>query len=101
MKIIASLSDTIECLLDSASDNINYAYQIKDEHPSVATAYYNLSLDQMKHIGAMHEQVSKLIEDYRKTNGDPSERMMGRYEYLHEKHIKKANEIKILQGLFK
>lgn len=101
MKIISDISDTIECLLDMAEDHIEYAHEIKETQPLVATAYYNLSLDEIKHIAAFHEQVTKLIEEYRKANGDPPERMMGRYEYIHEKHIKKANKIKILQGLFK
>jgi len=31
--------------------------------------------------------VVALIEVYKKEKGDPPERMMGRYEYIHEKHI--------------
>jgi len=33
---------------------------------------------------------------YKKEHGEPPERMMGRYEYIHEKHISAANKIKIL-----
>ena len=52
-------------------------------------------------INSFHEQVVSLIEAYKKEHGDPPERMMGRYEYIHEKHIEKATKIKMLQTLFK
>ena len=101
MQIISNISDTIEMLLDEAEEHIEYAHQIKESYPSAAAAYYKLSADEMLNVTAMHDQVTALIELYRKEHGDPPERMMGRYEYIHEKHIKKANKIKILQGLFK
>lgn len=101
MKIISQLSDTIEQLLDAAEAHIECAHTTKESYPSAATSYYNLSMDEMKNVAALHDQVTALIADYRKTNGDPPERMMGRYEYIHEKHIAKANKIKVLQGLFK
>lgn len=101
MQIISDISDTIECLLDMAEEHIKCAHQIKEAYPSVASVYYKASLDEMASVTAFHEQVTALIEVYKKENGAPPERMMGRYEYIHEKHINKANKIKILQGLFK
>ena len=101
MKIIADISNTIEELLDKAEEHIECAHSKKEEYPSVASVYYKLSMDEMANVAAMHEQVVALIELYRKEHGNPPERMMGRYEYIHEKHIKKSNKIKILQGLFK
>lgn len=101
MKIISDISDTIEKLLDAAESHIEYAHKKKEEYPSVAQAYYSLSVAEMASVTVFHEQIVKLIEDYRKANGEPPERMMGRYEYIHEKHIEKTNKIKVLQGLFK
>lgn len=101
MVIISDISDTIECLLDKAEDHIEYAHEVKENYPSVAAAYYKLSMDEIANVATMHEQVVTLIEAYRKEKGEPPEKMMGRYEYIHEKHIQKANKIKILQGLFK
>lgn len=101
MIVISDISDTIEELLDKAEEHIECAHRKKDEYPAVATVYYKLSMDEMANVSAFHEQVAKLISDYRAEHGEPSERMMGRYEYIHEKHIDKANKIKVLQGLFK
>ena len=101
MKIIADISDTIEELLYKAEEHIEQAHSVKEQYPSVAAVYYKTSIDEINAIAAFHEQVVSLIEGYKKEHGEPSERMMGRYEYIHEKHIQKANRIKILQGLFK
>ena len=101
MVVISNISDTIEKLLNLAEEHIEYAHEIKEEYPNVAQNYYSLSASEITGVAAMHEQVVKLIEEYRKEHGEPSERMMGRYEYLHKKHIEKANKIKILQALFK
>lgn len=101
MQIISNISDTIEELLDKAEEHIQCAHQNKEQYPSVAAAYYKTSIDEIAAVNAFHDQIVALIEIYRKEHGELPERMMGRYEYIHEKHIKQANKIKILQGLFK
>lgn len=66
-----------------------------------ADLWYNLSLAEMKHVDLLHEDVMRLIASYRQEHGDPPEKMLFLYEYLHEKHIKCAKEIKVLQGMYK
>ena len=101
MKIISDISDTIDRLLNAAEEHIEYAHKIKEQDPIVAQLYCTTSGNEMTMVTAFHEQIVRLIEDYRKAHGEPPERMMGRYEYIHEKHIEQANKIRILQGLFK
>jgi len=55
MVIISDISDTIECLLNKAEEHIEYAHKVKESYPSVAAAYYKLSLDEMGNVTAMHE----------------------------------------------
>jgi len=55
MKIIADISDTIECLLDSAEEYIEYAHEIKEDHAAVASLYCKASMDMMALVGAFHE----------------------------------------------
>ena len=45
--------------------------------------------------------VVSIIDEYRKETGDPPPDMMAVYDYLHEKHIEEAKEVKTLQTMFK
>ena len=101
MQIISKLSDMIEEEMDDAEKYLRCAFNHKDDHPALAQAFYRLSTEEMGHASILHEQVVALISEYRKEHGDPPERMQGIYDYLHKKHIDRANEIKVKQALFK
>ena len=101
MKIIKCLSEQIEDELQDAEKYINLAMKWKSEEPDTADLFYELSVEEMGHMDKLHNEVAELIEEYRKTNGEPPKDMMTLYEYLHEKHIQKATEIKVKQGMFK
>lgn len=55
MQVISDISDTIEELLDRAEEHIECAHSKKEGYPSVAAAYYKLSLDEMANIAAFHD----------------------------------------------
>ena len=91
----------IEEELHDAEKYIRCAIDHKDEYPDLANAFSKISGEEMGHVDILHKQVVALIENYRKEHGDPPEKMLGIYEYLHKKHIDHANEIRVLQALFK
>lgn len=101
MQLISKLSDMIEEELNDAEKYIRCALDKKESYPGLASAFYKISLEEMGHVNILHEQVIALIAEYRKEHGDPPERMQGIYDYLHKKHIDHANEIKVLQAIFK
>ena len=101
MKIIKCLSELIEEELADADKYIDLAMRWKNEEPDTADLFYELSTEEMGHMEKLHEEVSELIEDYRKEHGEPPKEMMVLYEYLHEKHIGTATQIKIKQGMYK
>ena len=101
MQIISKLSDMIEEELNDAEKYINCALAYKEDDPTLANVFYRLSTEEIGHEELLHAQVVAKIAEYKKEHGDPPERMQGIYEYLHKKHIKRANEIKALQGVFK
>lgn len=101
MQLIANLSDMIEEELEDAEKYIKCAMKHKDDHPALAVTFAKISAEEMGHVALLHDQVVAIIAEYRKEHGDLPERMQGIYEYLHKKHIEKANSIKVLQGLFK
>lgn len=100
MKLIKRLSDMIEDELEGAHTYAKAALELKDTKPELARALYNISAQEMEHMNILHQQVVDLINDYRKTSGDPPAAMQAVYDYIHEKHIDKAAEIKALQTLF-
>jgi len=101
MRIIETLSDKIEEELCDAKDYAMLALEQREERPQLAQAFYDLSTDELRHMGILHTEVVKLIEDYRRANGEPPADMLARYEYLHGRHIKKAAEVKSLQAMFR
>ena len=101
MKYIKIITNQIEEELEGADTYINMAIARKDDLPSLSKVLYDISLDEMHHVDLLHGEVVKMIEDYRRTKGDPPEAMMSVYEYLHEKHIKLAARIRVLQAEYK
>ncbi|MBQ5825154.1 MAG: hypothetical protein IIW48_10170 [Clostridia bacterium] len=101
MKLIKIITNQIEEELEGAESYISMAIARKDDYPSLSKVLYDISLDEMRHVDLLHGEVVKLIEDYRRTKGEPPEAMMAVYEYLHEKHIKFAAQIKVLQAEYR
>ena len=101
MKIIKCLSELIEEELHDADKYIDLAMRWRNEEPDTADLFYQLSTEEMGHVDKLHEEVSELIEEYRKEHGEPPKDMMILYEYLHENHIKTATHIKVKQGIYK
>lgn len=101
MKIIKCLSEYIEEEIEGACEYAKKALKIKEEYPEVADMLWIMSNEEMKHVQNLHSAVAKLIQQYRAAEGEPPEGMMAIYDYLHEKHIDKAKEVKVLQDMYK
>ena len=100
MKIIKCLSEKIEDELQDAADYIDLAMRWKQDEPETAELFYELSTEEMGHVDKLHKEVTELINDYRTQHGEPPKEMLTLYEYLHQKHIGRATEIKVKQAMF-
>lgn len=100
MEIIRKLTQKIDDELMDAEKYIKCAFKVEDEYPQLADTYYQLSLEEMKHVTMLHEQVVKIIEDYKKDHPVP-DGMQALYDYLHEKQVKYASKIKAKQEEYK
>ncbi len=100
MKIIKKLSKMISEEIEDADKYINCALKYKTEYPELAQVFYNLSQEEMKHQGILHNEVVKMINEYRNTHGEPPEGMMAIYDYVHEQQIENARDVRSLQSLF-
>ena len=101
MQIISNLSDMIEEEMADAEKYIECAVKHKQDYPDLSAVFFKLSQDEITHANLLHEQVVAIITEYRKTTGEPSEKMQWVYDYLHKKHIDRANKIKFMQSLYK
>ena len=100
MRLIEKLSDQITEELNDAEKYAKCALVYRTDRPELARTYYQLSEQELQHMEMLHRQVVALIEEYRRNNGDPPAEMQARYDWLHEKQIEHAAEIRILQASF-
>lgn len=101
MKIIRQISDLISEEIEGAEEYAKAAIRSKDEYPVLAKVMYDISMDELRHVDMLHGEVVKIIESFRRENGNPPEAMLAVYEYLHEKQIEAVNKIKMYQSHFR
>lgn len=101
MMIIKELSDRINDELHDAKKYIKAAYEHMDDQPQVADAYFKLSQEEMSHVNYLHEQVTRIINEYKATHDSIPTGMMEFYNTLHDMQIKKANKIKAKQEQYR
>lgn len=100
MKLIQELSESIEEEISDAKKYVEKALEVKELYPELSDTYYSLSRAEGDHMLKLHDQVTKLIRDYRNKNGEPPSDMLAVYEYLHKKHISDYADVKRLQEIY-
>ncbi len=95
MKIIQKLADMID---EEIHDAWRYAECsiLHEDDPDLSRTFRTLANEELGHVSKLHEQVVRLIKKYRDEHGDPPPEMQARYDYLHERHISKAAEVRAL-----
>lgn len=101
MTIIKKIADMIEEELEGAELYAKCAVKWKEEHPTLSKTFYDISTDEIRHVGLLHGEVVAIIENHRKTHGEPPAAMLAVWEYVHEKHIEKMKDVKMLQSQYR
>lgn len=101
MKIIKKLSEKIAEEIEDADCYIKMALEYRDEYPEVARVVSNIAAQEMDHMNSLHQLVVQIIDQYRRTNGEPPPAMQAVYDYLHAKHVDRAAEVKAKIAMYK
>lgn len=103
MKIIKKLCDLIDEEIHDGKKYAKLALKHKDDDTALAEMFYNLSLEEMKHMNTLHNAVVRVINKVKAENdGNPNiDGMQVIYDLLHERSINKAKEVQILQNMYR
>ena len=101
MQIIKKLCDMMDEEISDAEKYIRCALTHREDYPGLAETFARLSDEELRHVSMLHEQTVKLIEEHRRTKGEPPADMMAVYKYLHEKQTDRAADVKLLQEMYK
>lgn len=101
MKLIEKLCEMVDEEIEDAEKYAKCALKYKTDNPALSKTFYDLSTDELRHMMLLHGEVTGAIQKYRQEHGEPPTEMKAIYDYLHEKQIKKAAEVKRLQEMYR
>lgn len=101
MKLIEKLSAMVDEEIEDATKYAKCAVKFKDDRPALAKTFYDLSGEEMRHMTMLHAEVEAVIQKHRQEHGEPPEGMKSLYNYLHEKQIERAADVRRLQDMYR
>ena len=101
MRLIRDIEELIEEEISDVQKYARMAADLKPQHPALAQVLYNISVQEDGHQEALHKEVVKIIENHKKTKGEPPATMLAVYDFLHKRHIDKLAEARRYQEMYK
>lgn len=101
MKIIEELTEMIDEEISDAEKYIKCALEKKDSMPTLAQTFFTLSNEELKHANMLHDNVVRIINEYKAKGEEVPANMQAVYDYLHKKRIDKTAKIKMMIEQFR
>lgn len=96
MKLIKKLSRMIEEEIRDAEKYARCAIEYRESKPDLSRVFVQLAEQEMGHMQMLHSSVVQLIEEQRRTQGEPPAGMMEAYDLIHEWQMEHAEEAQAL-----
>lgn len=84
-----------------AEEYARCALEFKGNDDALAAACYTLAGEKLKHMDALHDQITRIIAEYRKEKGEPPASMLAIYDYVHEEEIENVRGVRQLLDMYK
>ena len=101
MKCIKELTEHIYEEIEDAKAYALQALEMKDVDRSLGDTYITIAKEEMSHMSRLHDQVTRIINDYRNQKGEPPEAMLQIYNWEHKKIMTSAAEAQVIINNYK
>ena len=101
MKLIRELEELIEDEIHDVKKYAKMAVELKEENPSLAQVLYTISTQEDSHQASIHTEVVKIINEYKRTKGEPPAAMLAVYDFMHKRHIENVAEARRYQEMYR
>lgn len=102
MKIIKGLVEDINEETEGAEHYAKLATQYKVDDRALADTYAKLAAVELDHVNLLHDQVVRIIKDWKATSGkEVPVSMQAVWDYEHQRSIDKVAKIKALLEIYK
>lgn len=101
MLIIKDLTKMINNEIKDAEKYAQRSVSYKEKDPELAQVFFSIANSKLNNMYTLHDQIVRVINEYRKQRGEPPKDMMAIYNYLHDEQIENVKEIQILLSMYK
>lgn len=101
MLIMKDLVEEIYEELEGAREYAENALRLRDKDKSLSEMYLGMAKEELGHMNRLHDQIVRIISEYRIKNGEAPRGMEEIYEWQHKKIIQCSAEVKVLIESYK
>ena len=101
MLIIKHLSEMIQAEIQDAEKYAKHAVSYQDKDPELAAVFFRLANEELVHMDLLHDQVVRIINEYKASGNNPPEGMLMIWDYLHGELVRDVNEIREIMSFYR
>lgn len=96
MRLIKKLARMVEEEINDAEKYARCADEWKTERPELARTFLQLANAELEHMQLLHTAVVSLIDEQRRTEGEPPPGMLEAYDLIHEWQMEHVAKVRTL-----